>query len=292
MKKLLLMILPLVLLAAGCSPTKLAVSSVSYQSVRNAKTGIQPKAPAGASIMVRHSLSTDGVLNVYVTNLTDSVMIIDRTLSFFVNSNGKSTAYYDPTIKTTTTTDVTSSTSSVGVNLGAVAGAVGVGGALGRALSGINVGGSTTGGSAVTNTTYTVDQPTVAIGPRGEVNMSREFQVEGIGKNFLSNLAGQVTSKENYVLTADNMNDAVSNFSVTITYSLDGGKTFDKIVSKYYTDALLTSFVKEKGRTNAPLRDIYMKKPDALKKDWFILYFNTNVPSLNTYYNDNLFDYK
>lgn len=292
MKKYLFLILPLVLLTIGCAPTKLAVSSVSYQSVRNSKDGIQSKAPAGASIMVRHSLSSDGALNVYVTNLTDSVMIIDRTLSFFVNSNGKSTAYYDPTIKTKTTTDISSSTSSVGVNLGAVAGAVGVGGALGRALNGINIGDSTTGGTAITNTTYTVDQPTIAIGPNGEVNMSREFHVEGMGKSFLSDLANQVTSKENYILTADNINDAVSSFSVTITYSLDGGKTFDKIISRYYTDALLTSFVKEKGKTNAPLRDIYMKKPDALNKDWFIIYFNTNVPSLDTYYNNNLFDYK
>lgn len=292
MKKLLMLLLPLAMLVEGCSPTKLTVSSVSYQSVRNEKFDIPAKAPKGASIMVKHSIDTNGTLNVYVTNLTDKVMIIDRTLSFFVNSDGRSNAYYDPTIKTSTQTDATSSTSAVGVNLGAVASAVGVGGAVGRALSGITVGESDTGGTSVTNTTYTIDQPTVAIGPRGQVNMSREFKVDGVGKSFLHDLEDKVPTKENYVLRADNMYDAVSHFSVTITYSIDGGKTFDTITSKYYTDAILTSFVKTKGKTNEPLRDIYAKEPNAINKGWFMFYFNTNVDSLNTYYNDNLVDYK
>lgn len=276
----------------SCSTTVMTVSSVSYQSVRNVKPDVKAKAPVGASIKVRHSLSPTGKLNVYVTNLTDSVMIIDRTLSFFVNSNGKSMSYYDPTIKTTTTTEVSSSTSGVGVNLGAVAGAVGVGGAVGRALSGITVGESSTGGRSVTNTSYVVDQPSVAIGPRGEINMAREFKVDGIGKEFLSDLASRVTNKDNYVLAADNINNSVSSFSVTITYSLDGGKTYDKIVSKYYTDSIITSYVNSKGKSNEPLRDIYLKKPDVLNQDWFILYFQTNMPAFNTYSNNNLYDYK
>ena len=276
----------------SCGTAVMTVSSVSYQSVRNAKADVPDKAPRGASIMVHNSISPEGALNVYVTNLTDSVMVIDRTMSFFVNSNGKSTAFYDPTITTTTTTDVSSSSSGVGVNLGAVAGAVGVGGVFGRALDGINVGSSSTSGTSISNTTYSVDQPTVAIGPHGSVNMSREFSIEGIGTGFLSDLAKQVTTKENYALTATNMYDSVSSFSITITYSLDGGKTFENIVSKYYTDAILTSFVKKKGKSNEPLRDIYIKKPDVLQQDWFIIYFQTNLSAFNTYGNNNLYDYK
>ncbi len=282
----------ILLLMTSCGTAVMTVSTVSYQSVRNVKADVPDKAPKNASIMVHNSISPDGALNVYITNLTDNVMVIDRTMSFFVNSDGKSTAFYDPTITTATTTDVASSTSGVGVNLGAVSSAVGVNGVLGRALSGINVGSSSTSSTAVSNTTYSVDQPTVAIGPRGKIDMGREFFIEGIGTRFLSDLADQVSSKENYTLTANNMYDSVSSFSVTITYSLDGGKTFEKIVSKYYTDAILTSFVKSKGKSNEPLRDIYMKKRDVLRQDWFILYFETNMPAFNTYGNNNLFDYK
>lgn len=54
-------------------------------------------------------------------------MTIDQTKSFFVDSNGKSYSYYDPTVRTSTVTDITSSASGVSVNLGSIAQGLGIG---------------------------------------------------------------------------------------------------------------------------------------------------------------------
>ena len=60
--------------------------------------------------------------------------------------NGVATAYYIPTSTSTSS----SSSSGASVNLGAVAGAIGVGGALGTLAGGVNVGGGSTSGSVST----------------------------------------------------------------------------------------------------------------------------------------------
>lgn len=72
----------------ACAATKLAVTSVSYQSIRNEHTDVTSTVPEDARILVRHHVSPTGDLEVSVQNLTDSTMIIDRTMSFFVNSDG------------------------------------------------------------------------------------------------------------------------------------------------------------------------------------------------------------
>ena len=281
----------------ACAATKLAVTSVSYQSIRNEHTDVNTIVPKDARILVRHIVSPSGDLEVLVQNLTDSTMIIDRTMSFFVNSDGMSTSYYDPTIQTTTTTDMASSTKGATVNLGAVAGALGVGGVAGRVLSGVNVGGSSTGGQAVSNTTYTVDQPSVAIGPRGQVGMARVFKIDGVGTDFLSALSSQNTSRKDLHIVADNAEESMAKFSVVISFSVDGGKKYENVVSDYYTDDMMVCYVKEHGRTNAPLRNI-LSQPNVLCKGWNVLYFNISHPDGDskqddTYQNCNtLFDYK
>lgn len=276
----------------ACSTTKLAVTSVSYQSIRNEHTDVNSTVPNDARILVRHEVSPTGKLEVYVQNMTDSTMIIDRAMSFFVNSDGMSTSYYDPTIQTTTTTDMDSSTQGANVNLGAVAGALGVGGVAGRLLSGVNVGGSSTGGQSVSNTTYIVDQPSVAIGPRGEISMARVFKIDGVGTDFLSALSSQNTSKQDLHIVAGNAEESMAKFSVVISFSVDGGKKFENIVSDYYTDLLMVSYVKEHGRTNAPLRKI-LSHSNVLRKGWSVIYFDTNISSNDTYHaNSSLFDYK
>ena len=295
MKKLLFLLCLGGFILQACGPAQvLSVSSVSYQSVRNVKDDVPEKAPKDAKIMVKYSLSTNGALSVYVENLTDSIMVIDRTRSFFVNSNGTSTAYYDPTVKTSTVTDLSSSTSGTTTNLGAIGSALGIGGALGTALSGINVGKSSTGGTSVSNTTYTVDQPTVAVGPRGSINMSRTFNVIGVGKDFLQALDNETKhSASEFVLLYDNPVKSVGSFSVTISYSLDGGKTIDKITSNYYVNSVVMSHVKSHGKTNAPLRYVLSNKEGVLDDPWFMLYFNSNVYSKDTYYSGSyLYDYK
>ena len=66
----------------ACAATKLAVTSVSYQSIRNEHTDVNTIVPKDARILVRHIVSPSGDLEVLVQNLTDSTMIIDRTMSF------------------------------------------------------------------------------------------------------------------------------------------------------------------------------------------------------------------
>lgn len=130
----------LVGLVSSCG-TKLVTTAVAYQSVRTTFT--QPsEIPQEAKIAVCYDIDEDGKLNAVVFNRTSEIMIIDQTKSFFVNSDGQSTSYFDPTVRTTSQTDMSSATKGASVNLGAVGNALGIGGPLGSLLGGINVGGS------------------------------------------------------------------------------------------------------------------------------------------------------
>lgn len=281
------------LLVFSCETTKLAVTSVSYQSIRNEKTNISENPPASAEIFVVCSITTNGELDVYVKNLTDEIMTIDRTKSFYLDPNGVSTIYYDPTVKTKTVTHSSSQGRGGTVNLGAVGGALGIGGRAGQILSGINVGSSSTDGTSVTNATYTIDQPTLSIAPRGQASMARSFHISPIGKAFLNSF--EKTSGTDFSKIDYTPSDSYCKFGICISYSIDGGKTYKKIVSNYYANSLMTSFVKLKGRTNDALRTIYTQNKNALNENWFLLYFNAqNAPfgSTTSYYSNVLYDYQ
>lgn len=135
-------------LLASCS-SKLTTNHVAYQSVRtkHAQPTVSSPIPDEAKIEVAYTISENGALTAIVYNRTSEIMVIDQTKSFFVNSDGKSTSYYDPTIRTTSITDMSSTSNGASVNLGSIAGALGVGGILGQVANGINVGGSNTAGS-------------------------------------------------------------------------------------------------------------------------------------------------
>lgn len=81
------------------------------------------------------SLSVD----IVITNRSNSTVYIDLGNTFFI-CNGEGLRYYTPSAVTNTT----STTTGASVNMGAVAGALGVGGGLGQLASGINVGGAHT----------------------------------------------------------------------------------------------------------------------------------------------------
>lgn len=292
MKKHYSMLLLLVVLLSSCGSTKLTVSDVSYQSVRNMRTDLQKEIPGDAKIAIYPQISSSGELSVVVMNLTDEIMVIDRTKSFFVNSNGTSVSYYDPTVKTSSNTTLDSNTSGVGVNLGAIGSAIGIGGVLGTALSGVNVGSSSTSGNSVTNTTYEIDQPTASLAPKGKANMGRDFLITGIGDDFMEEFSKM--AKERDVFRSEiASSDSYCKFSICISYSLDGGKTFEKFVSDYYANSILLSYVRSKGDVNASLRNIYKNKANVLDEPWFLLYFNDNIfGSLNRYVGNELYDYK
>lgn len=271
----------------SCGSGKLTTSSVAYQSVRtrHAQPTQSSPIPDEAKIAVAYSFSESGELTAIVYNRTSEIMTIDQTMSFFVNSNGQSTSYFDPTVRTTSTTDMSSVTKGGSVNLGAIAGAFGIGGTLGQIAGGINLGGSGTTGEAVTNTTYIADLPRVSLAPHSNGAMSKTFQINGIGNKGLEGgetLLASLTEGESYC-----------RFSVCISYSLDNGETFDKIVTNFYANSKIIVPVIQKGRVNEALRKVYQTKQDALNEYWWTLHFNSNV---STGYNDKtqgvLYDYK
>jgi hypothetical protein len=107
-------------------------------------------------ISLRITLNSDGTYGVAVNNLTNDYIYLDLGRTYLI-LNGRPSAYYLPSSTTTTT----SSTTGAAVNVGAIAGAMGVGGAFGRALNGVNVGGANTTGSS----TVVYSQRVIAMPP-------------------------------------------------------------------------------------------------------------------------------
>lgn len=256
----------------SCGPAgKLTTTSVVYQSVktRHAQPTKTSPIPDDARIAVAYQISDMGKLTAVVYNRTSEIMVIDQTMSFFVNSDGSSTSYYDPTIRTTSTTNASSTTSGASVNFGAVASVLGIGGALGQLASGINMGGSGTSGEAVTTTTYVADQPRVSIGPHGNGAMSKVFAVNGLSANSLRGAQ--------YSLPLIKESDSFCRFSVCISYSFDGGQTFEQLTTNFYADSRLSVPVERSGRVNDSLRKLFTIKPDALYEPLWLLSFNDSI---------------
>lgn len=255
-------------LLASCSSSKLTVSHVGYQSVRT--TFRQPtEIPDDAEILVVYGITEDGKIIPIVNNRTSEIMILDQTMSFFVNTDGQSTSYYDPTVRTTTSTDISSGTTGASVNLGAIGGALGIGGTLGGILNGINVGGSETSGSSISNTTILADQPRISLAPKSKGALSKSFTISGLGAEAIKSATGI-----EHNLTPNN---ATLKFSVCISYSIDGGNTFKKIVSDFYVNNRIIIPVASKGKVNDSLRNLFSTKPDAMDEPWWILHFSNNV---------------
>lgn len=268
---------------SSCSSGTLVTSSVAYQSIRT--TFRQPsEIPDDAEILVIYGFSKTGQIIPVVHNRTSEIMIIDQTMSFFVNTDGQSTSYYDPTVRTKTTTDLSSSTSGASVNLGAIGGALGIGGTLGSILNGVNVGGSGTSGTSTSNTTYFADQPRISLAPKSKGAMSKTFDVSGIGTGSWRSTSGVSTG-----LTA---NSSGSKFSVCISYSLDGGNTFKKIVTDFFVNLQINVPVAQRGFVNDALRKVYVAKPDALNEPCWLMYFNNNVGGYDSRVQGLLCDYQ
>ena len=95
----------------------------------------------------KSGFSQDMKMEVTVYNLQNRIVYIDLANTFILR-NGEAMAFYVPTATSTTTT----TGNGVSVNMGAVAGAMGVGGAAGTLASGVTVGGGKSKGT--TNTVY------------------------------------------------------------------------------------------------------------------------------------------
>lgn len=278
------MLLGAPLLFTSCFSLK--TSGIAYQSVttEHAQPDKQSPIPDEAQIAVAYTISSKGELTAVVFNRTSNIMLIDQTMSFFVNSDGTSTSYYDPTVRTTSVTNLSASTKGISVNAGAITSALGIGGTVGRLASGINLGGSGTSGQSATSTTYIADMPQVSLAPKSNGAMSKVFNIKGIGFKELA--------KDGIQAVSLNKEDSYCRFSVCISYSIDNGKTFEKIVTDFYADSRIVIPVKKNGMLNDALREIYISKPDALSEPWWMLSPINSRNESNSCVMGVLYDYK
>lgn len=102
----------------------------------------------------------------HIYNNSNQTLYIDLANTFYVNF-AKSQTYYIPSSTTTSKT----SSGGAGVNLGAVTGALGIGGAAGTLANGINVGGGSS--STTTNTIYS--QRIIALAPKSITTLAPKY---------------------------------------------------------------------------------------------------------------------
>lgn len=105
------------------------------------------------------------------------------------------------------------------LNLGAVAGVLGIGGVIGQLADGINIGGSGTKGTSVTNATYIADMPKVSLAPFSNGAMSKVFN--------LKEISSKTMSLAKVVKPLISEQESFCKFSFCVSYSLDGGVTYE-----------------------------------------------------------------
>lgn len=246
------------------------VNSVSYQSLRT--DFAQPKTiEKDAKIAVEYFFNSNGEMQPVIYNLTSEILTVDQTKSFVIMPNGNSVSYYDPTVRTTTTGSYSSTTTGSSFNLGGITSALGIGGPIGALASATSVGSSQTEGIMRQNTVSITDQPIVHIGPKGSVAMSKAYSIDGVGWSAKSR--GNIID-----IPQGNAN---VKFSVCITYSLDEGATYNKLVTHFYESSHITVPVDNKKVSNA-FYSIYKLKPDALAESMYLFTMPNNIKTVTT----------
>lgn len=257
------------IMLSGCSSYKLNVSSVDYQSFRTEFA--QPtEIPDNAKIAASYLITSDGKLIVIVKNLTDEIVTIDQTRSFFTDPSGNSSSYYDPNVTSTSETQFSSSTNGASFGLGALANAFGIGGTIGSLLGGIGLNTSSTSGNAQTKTVYFKDMPQVSLAPKSHGVMSKEFKIDGIG--FGSASTGNFNCS---------FKDSPIKFSFHLSYSFDNGQTYDRLSTNIYVNSSISIPVTSK-KVNKAFREIYAQKHDALSEPAYMFHIRTNAKSTGT----------
>ena len=269
MKKHLFCGIAATLLLGSCTSGQLSVGSVDYQSLRT--DFAQPSSiPKDAKIAVEYFFNSEGRMQPVVYNLTSEILMLDQTKSFVIMPDGSSMSYYDPTVRTTTTGTYSSETTGGFFNLGGIAGALGIGGPLGMLLGATTVGSSHTDGLTRQNSVSITDQPQVYIGPKGSIAMSKAYAISGVGETAYGNNIIDVSPKTSPV-----------RFSVCVTYSLDDGATFEKLVTNIYVSSRLSVPVSDRKVSKA-FYDIYGQKPDALAENLFMFLIPNNIKAETT----------
>ena len=226
-------------------------------SVKNEVSSVR-EIPSESTIAIGTLISKDYTIEVVVYNLTDKTMSIDRTQSFFMTPNYQ-IAYYDPQVTTHTITNSTGR--GANVNLGAVAGTLGVGGVAGAVLSGVNVGRTSSNSDATT--TYDIDQPVVHIPPHGHASMGRLFDIKDM-----------IGTKEN-----PSTDSSQCTFGICVAYSTDRLHSVRNFISQYSMSDFISSPIRRSGRKyyiNEALRNIYISRPNLFNERSFVLEYDDN----------------
>ena len=171
------------------------------------------------------SSTANQALRITLKNKLTQTIYVDLGTSFFRRGD-KATPYFIPSATSTSTSNTTGGS----VNAGAVAGALGIGGSIGRLAGGINVGGSSTSSSV----SVTYSQRVVAVPPMSTISLEpqllfQEYRCDGMCTRQFSKkervLYFQTEKKgvEEYALgeTHDfSEQNSPLRFSTFITYSL------------------------------------------------------------------------
>jgi hypothetical protein len=127
------------------------------------------------------------IVNVKIRNKSANTIYVDLGNTFIIR-NEEGTAYYVPSASTTTT----GKSGGGSVNLGSVAGALGVGGGIGQALGGMSVGGSSS--SATSQVTYS--QRIIAVPPMSSKSLEGQMLFSLHSDQFFNNLVITAQVKE------------------------------------------------------------------------------------------------
>lgn len=127
-------------------------------------------------------------MDVILYNKTNKRLYVDLASCFYIECDNAQ-ALYVPS----STSSGESSTSGGSVNLGSIAGAIGIGGALGTLASGITVGGANTN----TNTTTVYSQRIVTIPPMASISINKIpfHTVTNLGAWFRDRIHSKILSK-------------------------------------------------------------------------------------------------
>ena len=154
--------------------------AVSYCTLKFGVTASSIMSNADAEISFIRKVATGYDYNdelcyfINIKNKTDKVMYVDRGNCFKVYSDGYAYCYYDASKQTTVNQGGGSGGS---VNLGSVAGALGIGGVINQLAGGVNVGGGTTSSISTSYATQRI----IAIPPHGSKYLT-EYVWIGEGK--------------------------------------------------------------------------------------------------------------
>lgn len=262
--KSLLFVFVFAVMFSSCSAIK--VSHVGYQSVRT--TYKQPQSiPDDVEIVVAIKIDIDGNVTPIIFNPTNEIMTIDNTKSFFVNSDGSSMSYYDPTIRTVSTTSSVGSSSTYSRIDNSITSSSN---SVSQRISGRD--NTLSSLYTTTNVSTLVDQPTTSLAPKGKGAMPHTYQVLGLGRP-------SIKGADHAIRVVDaTPNDSYCTFSVVISYSFDNGRSYKKIVTNFYSNAFVVVPVEKKNgyyQVNEAIRSVYSAKADALQEPWFLLHVNT-----------------